>query len=167
MTRRVALLRGINVGTSTRIAMADLRALVGELGGSDVVTYVNSGNVAFSGELSDDLARRIHAAFGVATAVVMVDAAKLDSIVADMPFSSDDHAKLGVLFMDSVPKQIAEPADLAPERLALGAHAIYLDLPNGFGRSKLTPAWSRKQLPPETTARNWRTVLKLQELVRG
>jgi uncharacterized protein (DUF1697 family) len=111
--------------------------------------------------------RRIHADFGVSTSVVIVDAAKLRSIVADMPYTGDDHAKLGVLFMDAVPKQIEEPTDLAPDRIALGKHAVYLDLPNGFGRSRLTPAWSRKQLPPDATARNWRTVLKLQELLEG
>ena len=44
---------------------------------------------------------------------------------------------------------------------------MYLDLPNGFGRSKLTPAWFKKQLPMDATARNWRTVLKLQELAHA
>lgn len=167
MARSVALLRGINVGTSTRVPMAHLRSTVEKLGGTDVKTYVNSGNVVFTGELSGDLARRIHADLGVTTSVVIVDAAKLDRIIDEMPFSGDDHAKLGVLFMRSVPKSIDEPANLAPERIALGKHAVYLDLPNGFGRSKLTPAWSKKQLPVDATARNWRTVLKLQELAQS
>ena len=165
--RRVALLRGVNVGASTRVPMAHLRSMVEELGGTDVVTYLNSGNVVFEGELTGDLARRIHSELGVSTKVVTVDAATLNEIVADMPFTADDHAKLGVLFMRAVPKTIEAPADLAPERLAVGKHAIYLDLPNGFGRSKLSPAWSKKHLPPESTARNWRTVLKLRELLGG
>ena len=101
--RSVALLRGINVGTSTRVPMAHLRSMVEELGGSDVVTYVNSGNVVFTGTLSGDVARRIHSELGVSTQVVIVDAAKLDRIVADMPYTGEDHAKLGVVFMESVP----------------------------------------------------------------
>jgi len=38
MDRFVALLRGINVGRAKRVAMADLRKLLGSLGYSDVVT---------------------------------------------------------------------------------------------------------------------------------
>ena len=165
--RRVALLRGVNVGASTRVPMALLRSMVESLGGSDVVTYLNSGNVAFEGELTGDLARRIHSELGVSTTVVTVDAAKLDLIIADMPFTGEDGAKLGVIFMDSVPKSIEEPLDIAPDRIALGRHAAYLDVPNGFGRSKLSPAWSKRNLPQESTTRNWRTVLKLQELLEG
>ena len=46
--RHVALLRGINVGTAKRVAMADLRALVEGLGYGDVSTLLNSGNVVFT-----------------------------------------------------------------------------------------------------------------------
>ena len=44
----VALLRGINLGGRNKVAMADLRALVTELGHADVSTYIQSGNVLFS-----------------------------------------------------------------------------------------------------------------------
>ena len=168
--RRVALLRGVNVGASTRVPMAHLRSMVEDLGGTDVVTYLNSGNVAYSvgtanGELTGDLARRIHSELGVSTKVVTVDAAKLDLIIADMPFIGEDDSKLGVIFMDSVPKSLESPADFEPDRIELGKHAAYLEVPNGFGKSKFNPAWFRKHLPPESTTRNWRTVLKLRELL--
>jgi uncharacterized protein (DUF1697 family) len=163
--RSVALLRGVNVGASTRVPMAHLRSMVESMGGTDVVTYVNSGNVVFSGALTGDLARRIHSELGVTTEVVTVDAATLARVIDDMPFRAEDPTKLGVIFMHSVPKSIEEPPDLAPDRIALGRHAVYLDVPNGFGRSRLSPAWSKKNLPPESTTRNWRTVLKLRELV--
>ncbi len=45
--RYVALLRGINVGNGARVPMKALKALFEELGLSDVVTYLNSGNVVF------------------------------------------------------------------------------------------------------------------------
>ena len=47
-SRYVALIRGINVGRAKRIAMADLRTLLAELGYVDVRTILNSGNVVFS-----------------------------------------------------------------------------------------------------------------------
>ncbi|MEV4390182.1 DUF1697 domain-containing protein, partial [Micromonospora sp. NPDC049580] len=52
MTRYVALLRGVNVGT-TRLAMADLRRIVTDLGHEDVATYLQSGNVAFDSTVRD------------------------------------------------------------------------------------------------------------------
>src|SRR3954471_3740952 len=46
----VALFRGINVGKAKRIAMADLKALLGELGFANARTLLNSGNAVFSGK---------------------------------------------------------------------------------------------------------------------
>lgn len=47
-TRYIALLRGINVGGNNIIRMSDLKASFEELGFSDVVTYIQSGNVLFN-----------------------------------------------------------------------------------------------------------------------
>ncbi len=49
MARQVALLRGINLGSKRRIAMADLRELLTELGYEDVRTVLASGNAIFTG----------------------------------------------------------------------------------------------------------------------
>jgi uncharacterized protein (DUF1697 family) len=46
----IALLRGINVGRAKRVAMADLRQLVDEMGYADVRTVLNSGNIVFRGD---------------------------------------------------------------------------------------------------------------------
>jgi uncharacterized protein (DUF1697 family) len=42
-----ALLRGVNLGARNRVRMPELRALVEALGGTDIPTYVQSGNVVF------------------------------------------------------------------------------------------------------------------------
>lgn len=47
MQRYIALLRGINVGGKNKISMKELKAGFEELGFSNVVTYLNSGNVIF------------------------------------------------------------------------------------------------------------------------
>ena len=57
MPRYVALFRGINVGKAKRVAMADLRELLGELGYSEVATLLNSGNAVFTGQVSGDRVR--------------------------------------------------------------------------------------------------------------
>ena len=50
MTRYLALLRGINVGGKNKVPMAGLRALLEELGFSNVATHIASGNVILSSD---------------------------------------------------------------------------------------------------------------------
>lgn len=45
----LALLRGINVGGNNKVPMKDLKACFEQMGFHDVITYINSGNVIFSG----------------------------------------------------------------------------------------------------------------------
>ena len=47
MPVHVALLRGINLGSKRRVAMADLRVLLEGLGYDDVRTHLQSGNAVF------------------------------------------------------------------------------------------------------------------------
>lgn len=53
MKRYVAFLRGINVSGKNKISMAELKKGFAELGFAEVVTYLNSGNIAFS-SVSED-----------------------------------------------------------------------------------------------------------------
>jgi uncharacterized protein (DUF1697 family) len=48
MTTYAALLRGINVGGSRKVPMAELRTLMEGLGYEGVRTYLQSGNAVFS-----------------------------------------------------------------------------------------------------------------------
>jgi Protein of unknown function (DUF1697) len=52
------LLRGINVGGRNRVAMADLRQVVLDLGHTDVATYIQSGNVVFTSKKADTATKR-------------------------------------------------------------------------------------------------------------
>lgn len=48
----VALLRGINVGKSVQVPMERLRLQFEGIGLTEVITYLNSGNVIFSSDAS-------------------------------------------------------------------------------------------------------------------
>jgi len=52
----VALLRGINLGAHSRVAMADLRRVVTSLGHTEVATYIQSGNAVFTTQETDSVA---------------------------------------------------------------------------------------------------------------
>ena len=83
----VALLRGVNnIGATKRIAMADLRVLVERLGGRDVRTLLNSGNVVFSapgawrGEEAARLERALAATRGIACRVTVLSRAEVAAV---------------------------------------------------------------------------------------
>ena len=78
--RYVALLKGINVGRSKRIAMSDLRALLTGLGYEDVATYLASGNALFTTSnlkpavlLAAEIEQRITAELQMVVRVVIVE----------------------------------------------------------------------------------------------
>ena len=57
-----------------------------------------------------------------------------------------------------------DPQRSPGDELALVGRDLYLRLPSGMGRTKITNAWVDRTLGTVSTARNWRTVLKLIEL---
>lgn len=60
----VALLRGINVGTTKRIDMKQLKSLFEDLGYAKVSTYINSGNVSFdSDETPESILQQLDVCF--------------------------------------------------------------------------------------------------------
>ena len=52
--RYIALLRGVNVGGKNKLSMPELKAAFIKHGFSDVSTYINSGNILFSSEITDE-----------------------------------------------------------------------------------------------------------------
>ncbi|MDQ6857791.1 MAG: DUF1697 domain-containing protein [Chloroflexota bacterium] len=176
MPTYVALLRGINVGGNRMIKMADVRAIFAAAGGADVVTYIQSGNVMFSHAersertLAAELEKRIAKSAGFPVPVVLRTPAQLARVIADCPFPDADADQLHVAFLATPPAANAVTIDagaFAPERHAVVGRELYLHLPNGMGRSKLAAAVLAKPnaIGAGATARNWRTVLKLHELV--
>ena len=169
-----ALVRGVNVGGKNRLAMGDLRALVETLGGEDVATYVQSGNVVFrsahpnAAAVARELTAALERDAGLSVAVAVRTGAELERIVAANPYADreDDPAKLHVAFFVEPPRDGGLPdleARAAPgESIVLAGAEAYLHLPAGMGRSVLAAA-VEKHLGT-ATVRNWRTVLALAEL---
>ena len=171
----VGLLRGINVGRSTRVAMADLRALVSQLGFRDVRTTLNSGNVVFAGSRAPTA--RVAAQVELALAkhldatvrVVVLTARELAAAVAANPLAeiASEPSRL-VLAVPSNPMELESlkpllEKDWAPEAVAAGPRAAYFWCPEGFHDSPVAEAVSRA-LGDSATMRNWTTVGKLLAL---
>jgi uncharacterized protein (DUF1697 family) len=178
MARHILLLRGINLGPSRRVPMADLRALLTDAGYEDVATYVQSGNIVLSSpaqpsELESAVAELISSRFGFDVPVCARSAAQLTKVLAHdpIPGGAEDPKRYQVTFL-------AEPApaaaarrlqDLAADNERVAAHGreLYTFHPDGIARSMLAKALTAKELGIAATARNWTTVTTLEEMASG
>lgn len=173
MARIVALLRGINVGRNKQIGMADLRALLEDLGYEDPRTLLRSGNAVFTAprKRPETVARALEQAieerFGMEVGVVVRTGKEIADIVAANPLAdvATNGAKQHVVFLSAEPDRAALEAiaDPAPEVFAVRGREIHLWLPGGTQGSKLMKEMSKPGLAPgaSATVRNWNTVTKL------
>jgi uncharacterized protein (DUF1697 family) len=175
----IALLRGINVGGHNRVPMAELRSLCGELGWQHVRTYIQSGNVLFQADapaarlgatLEDALQRR----FDLAIPVIVRAARDWPGYVDANPYpeASREQPNLVMLGLSRNPPAAGAVEALREraadgERVTLVGDGLWIHFPDGAARSRLSPAVLDRLIGSAVTTRNWRTVLKLQELARS
>jgi len=174
--RHVALLRGINVGGKNKLPMATLAEMFRREGASDVSTFIQSGNVVFTAParlaatVGARIEQRIAKELELRVPVVLRSSAELAAVVARNPFlaARADEDELHVMFLAATPTaaqaRALDPTRSPGDELALVGRDLYLRLPNGMARTKLTNAWVDKVLATVGTARNWRTVRTLAEL---
>ena len=179
MTRCVSFFRGINVGGHHIIRMQELKALHESLGLQQVTTYLQSGNVVFSSsdaelaQLPERIAASITQKFGFSVDVLIRTSAEIDTLIALNPFQQQalqEPQWLTVLFLPTIPPTGAldklQQLYNGPETWSLVDQELYIFYPNGIGRSKLTPALLDKTLQTKGTARNWNTVIHLQQMLQ-
>jgi uncharacterized protein (DUF1697 family) len=170
MARLVALLRGINLGAKRRIAMADLRALLEEIGYADVRTVLASGNAVITGpKSSDKLEQALADRFGMKVDVVLRTMKELHAVVDADPFGDEvtNPTRYFVVFLDAAPdaaklKPLLEE-DFAPDKLAANGRELYAWCPDGMQNSRLMKTLGKPGLAGTATVRNWATVNKLLE----
>lgn len=179
MTAYVSLFRGINVGGNHQVSMADLKAVYESLGLQHVLTYIQSGNVVFHGAEADvpQLQKQIEAAFeqqfGFHSEVFVRTVAEFDEIIERNPFQDqqDKESKwVVVMFLAARPDDTAQDnlrkAYDGPEEIFFIGQEMYIYYPNGIGRSKLSGNVIERKLKTVGTARNWNTILRLQEMLQ-
>ncbi len=172
----VALLRGINVGGHRKVPMATLRAAYEDAGCSTVTTYIQSGNVVFDHADSDSVAlgarleHALYQACDVDARLVLRTRSQWTDMVDTNPFATLDPAFLNVSFLADAPDPArvadVESRDLGPDRVRVIGRHVYAWLPDGVLAARLPGAQMERLLGP-ATARNWRTVLKITDLVAG
>lgn len=184
--RYIALLRGINVGGNTMIKMEELRRTFEALKFENVVSYINSGNLAFDKKGRDPIGREgansvesgliknieeaIQTTFAKSIPVMIRERSDIERILHNNPFDGEfeSHKEMHVLFLkDEMPEdkqQLLLEQQTADERFAIIGCEIYCHLKLGVADSLLGKGFIDKKLKVPVTGRNWRTVQKLAEL---
>ena len=176
MTKRIALLRGINVGGRNKVPMAALRDLCAGLGWGAVETFIQSGNLVFDAPgaaavleaaLEGALAKR----FGFTPAVIVRTAPAWAAILAANPFPAESEAEPNRVLLGLAKHALAKDAaaaieakGAAGERVREAGGALWFHYPEGAGQSKITAASIDKAAGSPVTARNWRTALALRDM---
>ena len=172
-----ALLRGINVGPHRKLAMADLRQLLTELGHGEVRTHLNSGNALFTSgaepvQIQSELEEAILKRLGMDVRVLVRSGAELQTAVEENPLLEDatDGSRMLAIFLSEAPDPallaIHDPLALDPDRTRIGNRIIYQWCPDGYLAAPAVSGFVEKHLGISATARNWNTVTRLTELAR-
>lgn len=171
----IAFLRGINVGGKNKIKMETLREMFAALGFENVKSYINSGNVIFEMQKTDDkkLAAKIEKAiekeFALLIKVMVRSMSEIKEIVENNPFKGqfENDKDLHVFFLDEeLPEEKREQLlsnNNENEMFAVSNREIFCLLRVSFLDSLIGKDYIGKKLKVSATARNWRTVNKILE----
>jgi len=170
----VALLRGINVGGNNKVSMTELKGMFEKLGFADVQTYINSGNVIFSGKKS--LLKNVELAFtdkfGFPIKFLFVDQERLQKIYNVIPtdWTNDAEQKTDIWFLwdeyaNESSLELLSINEDVDEVLYVQGVIIWHVLKKTFSESGMNDVIGTK-LYKNLTARNVNTVRKLVKLMQ-
>jgi len=179
VSTQIALIRGINVGTAKRVAMADLRKMLGGLGYTDVRTLLNSGNAIFGttdsvAEVTAAIEKGLADDLGVPAKVLVRTRAQVEKALAADPLSevATDGAKHFLGFLVNKPtkqvmaeiEELTSGTDWTPDIARVVDDHLYLWCPNGISNATFAKLSWEKKLGTAVTMRNWNTLTKLVAL---
>ncbi|MFP3154649.1 DUF1697 domain-containing protein [Lachnospiraceae bacterium ZAX-1] len=180
ISRYIALLRGINVGGNNKIGMKQLKAGFEDCGFTNVVTYINSGNILFDSDTADIAKTKsvceamILERFALNITVNIISAADLLDALDHAPnwWNADVAAKHNTIFV--IPPMTAEEVCAAvgeakPEYEKIGCHGsviFWSATLKTFSRTRWSKVVGNKKVYNTITIRNANTTIKLAELVK-
>jgi uncharacterized protein (DUF1697 family) len=167
MPSYVAFLRAINLGATRKFPKEDIRAAVEAAGGTDVETYINTGNVRFTSMLRSRakveaaLEKAFLADRGFAVPTVVLTLAELAAVAADAEELAAERPGDGrhyVSLLKESPSQAAasQAEDLSSdaERVVVRGRAAHLMLGENYRDATLDNAVVEKLLGVATNRRD-------------
>ncbi len=178
--RYVSILRGINVGGNRKVPMAELKAACQKADFQNVQTYIQSGNVIFNADkteasvLENKFQKVISETFGFDVPVIVRTTDEWAKSIANNPFWKEKDAdidRLHLTCLKELPKQeLLEKIKLfqfLPDRYEIIGNDVFIFCAAGYGTSKLINPFFESKLKVQATTRNWKTVMKLHEMVNS
>lgn len=170
-------MRGINIGGHRKILMADLKSLFSGLGFMNVQTYIQSGNVVFSSKngsscsnLSRIIQKKIKEVYGFDVPSIIINADDFSKTIQNNPYLKD-HKKEGLFlsFLSNKPaeKELLEinKYSFLPDKFEIFKSYVFGYCEGKYHKTKISNQFFEKKLKVSATTRNWKTVLKLLEMV--
>jgi len=159
--------------------MTDLIGHMTQIGFTNVTTYIQSGNIIFDFQktelitLETLIKEKILKVYGFDVPVIVLTSTEIKTIIENNPFRKELEAKpksVHLTFLAKKPnteilKQF-EKGKYPNEEFVIDNKAVYLYIPNGYGRAKLNNNFLENKLKVNATTRNWNTVLKLDEMLK-
>lgn len=179
MSTCFALLRGINVGGRNAIPMKRLRELCAQLGWQNVQTYIQSGNLVYdaAGTPRDHeaaLETAVLDVLGLSVPVIARSASQLQQLINANPFAdiADAQPSRVMLVLSKATAHAGAVQKLQQhstqgEQVKAAGDALWIYFPQGQGKSKLTMPLLDRLVGSTVTTRNWRTMLKLNDMATG
>lgn len=179
MEKYIAFLRGINVGGKNKVSMPELKELFEQNGFDEVVTYINSGNIIFSSDNTDEKKLKeecevlIANKFQLNIPVIIVSVNDLLIALNHAPswWGQDKDSKHNAIFIippTTVDEVFEEVGTIKPEyeKVDHYGRVIFWSAPiNTFSRTR----WSKvvgSSVYDSITIRNANTVKKLLQLAK-
>lgn len=178
-TRKVALLRGINVGGKAAVPMIELASVLSQLGCTNVSTYLRTGNVIFDaprseGQMEEIMERAIANEFGLSVPVIVKSVEAFSALLLNVPFSDEARSDPShvLLYLSKSPPIATAIEGLqakvtAGEAIIRQGDEIWIHYPDGIGKSKITPTVIDRSIGSPATGRNWNTLVKLRDLAQA
>src|SRR6202035_3337529 len=148
----VALLRAVNVGGTGKLAMADLRDVMKQLGYQNIETYIQSGNAVFDAKkaaaaVAKELAATLEKHTGAPVGVIIRTHEELGRVIVGNPFAPEaaaDGARVHVSFLAGQALPTAKAAldaivaryPARRDRFHLAGDTLYFHFPDGAGETK-------------------------------
>jgi len=173
MATYLAFLRAINLGATRKFPKADLKAAVEAAGGTDVETYINTGNVRLDsrirsrGRVEEVLEQAFLADRGFEVPTIVFTPQELAEIAEDAKRFGDGHTgRHYVSLLKKTPSEAAiaklDEASSAEEVARVGGRAVHLLLGENYHTAKLTNAVIEKHFGVATN-RNLTVIRTLAE----
>ncbi len=173
---KVLLLRGVNVAGANRLPMPEFRQMLLEQGLAQIHTHIQSGNAVFLdtgvAQIETKIAAAMKDRFGFAPTMFLLGLKAYDAILAANPYHQHgvaDGSKVHIFFLARPLPTADHPALTAlagpGESIKITDAAIYLNAPNGIGRSALATKLGQG-LKVAATERNQTSAAAIAALAR-